>query len=190
MQNTEQIRPLTEVPDHGHGLLGRLAHSVLAEYAGMALPVPRLHLGQNTLPDPPFPMPAQVPFDDLSDEWREVGEDLHAFLELGARTIREQATPPASCYPQQVRLLQLMLRFDSIALVWEARLAGPDNGVSALVVDRKGNVLAGLIPADGTVAGIVVRADLIDPDDEVIGLLREVLDAQYAWTTSVFGISP
>jgi hypothetical protein len=208
MPNTDQIRPLTEVPDHGHGLLGRLAHSVLAEYAGLALAAPRLHLGQNTLPDPPFPMAAQVPFGDLTEGWREAGEDLGTFLELGARTLREQPTPDVSCYTQQVRLLQSVLRFDSIALAWQARLLGPADGVAAWVVDRAGNALAGLVLADDTVpaedtvqadgtvqaedraAGIVVSADLLNPDDQVIRLLRDVLDAQYAWTKAVFGISP
>ena len=35
----DQIRPLAGVPDHGFGLLGRLVHSVLAEYAGAPPPV-------------------------------------------------------------------------------------------------------------------------------------------------------
>jgi hypothetical protein len=196
MRNVDQIRPLSEEPDHGHGLLGQLAHSVLAEYAGVTLPTPRLHLGQNTLPDPPFPLAAQVPFGDLSEGWREAGEDLGAFLELGARTLREQPKPPVSCYTTQVRLLQMVLRFDSIALAWQPRRVGQAEGVAAWVVDRAGNALAGVMPADstvladGTVAGIEVSTDMLDPGDQIIPLLRAVLDAQYAWTTSVFGISP
>jgi hypothetical protein len=196
MGNQDQIRPLNEMPDHGHGPLGQLVHSVLAEYAGVALSMPGLHLGQNTMPDPPFPMTAQVPFGDLSEGWREAGEDLGAFLELGARTLRDQPKPHISCYTMQVRLLQYVLRFDSIALAWDARLVGQADGVAAWVVDRAGNTLAGLAPADaavladGTVPGITVRADLLDPDDQVIPLLRDLLDAQYEWTTSVFGISP
>lgn len=188
MPNSDQIRPLTEVPDHGHGLLGRLAHSVLAEYAGRALPVPQLHLGQNTLPDPPFPMAAQVPFDDLTAEWCESGADLCAFLELGVRTLRTQPTPDVSAYTYQVRLLQRLLRFDSIALAWE--LLQPAGGVAALVVDRAGSALAGWIPAGGTVADITVHNDVLEPDDQVIRLLSEVLQAQYTWTATVFGSGP
>jgi hypothetical protein len=52
----DHIRPAGRPSDHGFGPLGRLAHSVLAEYAGTAPPVPQLHLGQNTLPNPPFPI--------------------------------------------------------------------------------------------------------------------------------------
>ena len=190
MPNSEQIRPLTEVPDHGHGFLGKLAHSVLAEYAGQALPVPQLHLGQNTMPDPPFPMAAQVPFGDLTEGWREAGADLCAFLELGARTLREQPTPDVSAFTQQVRLLQRVLRFDSIALIWEARAIRPAASVAAWVVDRAGTALAGWIPADGTASDIAVRDDVFGPDDRVIRLLGEVLQAQYAWTTTVFGGDP
>ena len=80
MGTKDPIRPLAGSPDHGFGFLGRLMHSVLAEYAGTVPPVPYLHLGQNTLPNPPFPMPAQVPFGDLSEGWRECGEDLAMFL--------------------------------------------------------------------------------------------------------------
>lgn len=190
MQNTEKIRPLAQVPDHGHGFLGRLTHSVLAEYAGQSLRIPRLHLGQNTLPDPPFPMAAQVPFPDLSEGWREAGEDLYAFLELGARSLREQPTPDPSAYTQQVRLLQSVLRFDSIALAWDLRLLRPAAGLAAWVVDRAGAALAGWLPDGGTVTDIAVRDDVLDPDDHVVRLLRDLLHAQYTWTTTVFGISP
>ncbi len=90
-------------------------------------------------------MPAQVPFCDLSEGWRESGEDLHPFLELGVRSLREQPTPDVS-----------------------GRLG----------------------PAGGPEADITVRDDVLDPDNQAIRVLREVLDAQYGWTATVFGICP
>lgn len=219
MENTDQIRPLTDVPDHGLGLLGGLAHSVLTEYAGASLPVPRLHLGQNTLPDPPFPMAAQVPFGDLTQGWRECGENLASFLEAGARALRTQPTPDISAFNQCVRILQRVLRFDSIVMVWEGRLASHAGGAPnwpmaagtlagplagrhgpgdrdplpataamlALAVDRAGNALIGWVPDTGTRADIHVRGSAVTTQDRIAALLLDVLLAQYAWTSAVFG---
>jgi hypothetical protein len=215
MTNTDQIRPLTDVPDHGFGLLGGLAHSVLAEYTGTALPVPRLHLGQNTLPNPPFPMAAQVPFGDLTEGWLECGEDLTKFLEMGARALRAQPIPEISAYSQQVRILQRVLRFDAIAMVladqmiWSAesvahwalaadvlarRRDAPGSAVArptmvGCAVDRAGNALLGWFTADGTPAGIEITGG-VTTDDKIVTLLRDVLLAQYAWTSACFGEVP
>ena len=189
MANKDHIRPLAGVPDHGFGLLGRLAHCALAEYEGTALPVPHLHLGQNTLPNPPFPMAAMVPFGDLSEGWQECGEDLAMFLRAGARTLRNQPIPDVSAYSERIRTLQRILRFDSIAMVWHdpARVGF---SMVAVVVDRSGNALAGRIPAGGTSADIQVIGDPPSGDDVIIGLLRDVLLAQYEWTSTVFGLVP
>ena len=189
MANKDHIRPLAGVPDHGFGLLGRLAHCVLAEYAGTALPVPHLHLGQNTLPNPPFPMAAMVPFGDLSEGWQECGEDLAMFLKAGARTLRNQPVPDISSYSERIRTLQRVLRFDSIAMVWHDP-ARTTFSMVAVVVDRAGNALAGRIPADGTAADIQVIDNTPGGDDVVAGLLRDVLLAQYEWTSTVFGLVP
>jgi hypothetical protein len=189
MANKDHIRPLAGVPDHGFGLLGRLAHSVLAEYAGTAPPVPHLHLGQNTLPNPPFPMAAEVPFGDLSDGWQECGEDLAAFLRAGAQALRNQPIPDISAYSERIRTLQRVLRFDSIAMVWHdpARAAF---SMVAVVVDRAGNALAGRIPSGGTSADIEITEGEPPADDFIVGLLRDVLLAQYEWTAAVFGLVP
>ena len=189
MANKDHIRPLAGVPDHGFGLLGRLTHSALAEYAGTALPVPHLHLGQNTLPNPPFPMAAEVPFGDLSEGWQECGEDLVMFLRAGARALRNQPIPDISVYSERIRILQRVLRFDSIAMVWQ------DPGRAALsmiavAVDRAGNALIGRIPAGGTSADIEIIADEPPVDDIIVDLLRDVLLAQYEWTSTVFGLVP
>jgi hypothetical protein len=218
MENTEQIRLLAGVPNHGFGLLGGLAHSVLAEYEGVPLLAPRLHLGQNTLPDPPIPLPAQVPFGDLYRGWTECGRDLVSFLELGARTLRAQPTPDISRYGLQIRILQKMLRFDAIVMVWRGRMIRPASStanwslavaanaggadqrepdssagvpaVVAWVVDRTGNSLLGWFPADGTCADIEIIDDAVTAEDTIVALLREVLLAQYAWTSIVFRLVP
>jgi hypothetical protein len=187
MANKEEIRPLAGTPDHGFGFLGRLMHSVLAEYAGTAPLVPYLHLGQNTLPNPPFPMPAQVPFGDLSEGWRECGEDLPVFLQAGARALRTQPIPDVSAYSEQIRILQRVLRFDSIVMVWRDP-ALTTFSLVALAVDRAGHALAGRIPADGTAADIQVTDDEPAADDKIIALLRDVLQAQYEWTATAFGL--
>jgi len=189
MADKDQIRPLAGVPDHGFGLLGRLAHSALAEYAGAAPSVPHLHLGQNTLPNPPFPMAAEVPFGDLSEGWRECGEDLAEFLRAGARALRNQPIPDVSAYGEQIRILQRVLRFDSIAMVWH----DPDRAalsMVALAVDRAGNALAGRIPAGGTAADIEIVDGESPAGDMIAVLLRDVLLAQYEWTSKVFGLVP
>jgi hypothetical protein len=218
MQNTEQIRILAGVPNHGFGLLGGLAHSVLAEYAGVPLPAPRIHLGQNMLPDPPLPLPAHVPFGDLNEGWHESGKDLVAFLEAGARALRAQATPDVSRYSQQIRILQKVLRFDAIAMVWEGRMIRPANSMAnwslaidpitrqrdprepdsllavpavvTWVVDRAGDSLLGWLPAEGTCADIEIIGDAVTSEDRIVALLRDVLLAQYAWTSIVFGLVP
>jgi hypothetical protein len=216
MPNTDQIRPLTDVPDHGFGPLGGLAHSVLAEYNGLPLPAPRLYLGQNTLPDPPFPMAAQVAFGDLAAGWRESGEDLTTFLRTGARALRTQPKPEIYAFGQQARILQRALRFDSIALVLAGRMIWPvesaarwslaadvvaghrggnGSGVGwptrvACVVDRAGNALLGWRTSAEMRAGIEIVGEGMTTDDEVVALLRDVLLAQHAWTSAVFGRVP
>jgi hypothetical protein len=189
MANKDHIRPLAGVPDHGFGFLGRLAHSVLAEYADTALPVPHLHLGQNTLPNPPFPLAAEVPFGDLSEGWQECGEDLVMFLKAGARALRNQPIPDISVYSERIRILQRVLRFDSIAMIWcDPGLAA--FSMVALAVDRAGNTVTGRIPAGGTPADIEISDDEPLADDVIVALLRDVLLAQYEWTSAVFGLVP
>jgi hypothetical protein len=189
MGNKDHIRPLAGAPDHGFGLLGRLAHCVLAEYAGTAVPVPQLHLGQNTLPNPPFPMAAEVFFGDLSEGWQECGADLAAFLKAGALALRNQPIPDISAFSERIRTLQRILRFDSIALVWHdpARAAF---SMVVVAVDRAGNTLGGRIPAGGTSADIEIVGGEPPADDAIVDLLRDVLLAQYEWTTTVFGLVP
>lgn len=190
MEVVDQIHPLDGVPDHGFGPLGGLTHSVLTQYIGAALTVPHLHLGQNILPDPPFPLAAHVPMGNpLNEDWQECGAELDAFLRAGARELRNQPTPPISAYSQQIRILQWVLRFDAIAMVWrDPRLAG--FSMVALVVDRTGNCLAGRVPDGGDATDIEVVRGEPPADDGIAVLLHDVLLAQYEWTSAVFGVVP
>ena len=152
-------------------------------------PVPRLHLGQNTLPDPPFAMAAEVPFGDLTRGWRECHQSLVAFLQSGVMALRTQPIPDISTYSEQVRILQRVLRFDSIAMVW----CDPGRAMFSLValaVDRAGNALAGRLPSGGGLADIEVTDERSTADDLIVALLHEVLQAQYEWTTTAFGLVP
>jgi hypothetical protein len=190
MELSDQIRSLDGVPDHGFGPLGGLTHSVLTEYVGAAPTMPHLHLGHNILPNPPFPWASQVPMDNpLSVDWRECGADLDAFLRTGARELRSQPTPPISAYSPETRILQWVLRFDAIAMVWrDPRLAG--FSMVALVVDRAGNCLTGRVPHGGDASDIEVVRDEPPADDDIPVLLHDVLLAQYEWTSAVFGLIP
>jgi hypothetical protein len=206
MQDTDQIRPLADEPNHGFGLLGGLAHSLLAEYAGAVPAVPRLHLGQNTLPNPPFPMAARVPFGDLSQGWEACSQDLAGFLEAGARSLRTQPVPQASAFSQPVRILQRVLRFDSIAMAWPSQLtarvlaghrgatpAEPRPRVATVItvaVDRAGHTLYGWVPQAGGTADIELTGEGLTISDPIAALLLDVLLAQYEWTAKVFGPEP
>lgn len=188
MGNKDHIRPLVGAPDHGFGLLGRLMHSILAEYVGTQPPMPRLHLGQNTLPNPPFPLPAGISFGDLTEGWRECGQDIATFLRAGVDALRSQPIPDMSAYTEEIRLLQRVLRFDSIAMAWRDP-EHPAFSLVALAVDRAGNFLAGRVPDGGTEADIEVTGEAPDARDKAfLVLLHELLQAQYDWTTTAFGL--
>jgi hypothetical protein len=52
------------------GPLGQFAHAVTADYLGNPPGSPAFHIGYNTLPDPPYPMPSRVYHDlDTLDGW-------------------------------------------------------------------------------------------------------------------------
>jgi hypothetical protein len=205
MAHNDQIRPLADVPDHGFGLLGGLAHSALADYADVVPPVPRLHLGQNTLPNPPFPMAARVPFVELTESWDQCDGTLAAFLAVGARHLRNLPIPKASAYTQPARILQRVLRFDSIAIAWPSPSAldpcvadaGAEPGlglgmptVITVAVDRASNALYGWMPQAGPTAEIELTGEGLTASDPIVALLHDVLLAQYEWTCKVFGPVP
>jgi hypothetical protein len=180
------LRSIGQEPDHGHGRLGQFMHSVLAEYLAEPPSAPRLHLGQNTLPDPPFPLSSHIRYAIPDGAWDNCGRDLLVFLESGAHSMRDQPTPDGAAFSQEHRLMQRMLRMDSIAL---ARKADGVASVTAWATDRSGAALLGWAPVGAAATEIVVSDDL-SLDDPVIALLREILQAQYAWNTAVFGTGP
>jgi hypothetical protein len=188
MKNNEHIRPLAGIPDHGFGLLGSLGHSVLAEYADASPTAPCLHLGQNTLPDPPFPLPAGIPFGDLRLDWED-NRDLSAFLRTGIEVLRRQPIPDISAFTEEIRLLQRVLRFDSITMAWHDPKR-PASALVALATDRAGYLLAGQVPVGGTENDIELTAVQSARDEFLAGLLHELLQAQYTWTTTAFGLVP
>ena len=163
-------------------------HSILTEYFDTQTPMPHLHLGQNTLPNPPFPMSTEIYFGDFSEEWRERGQDIAAFLRAGVDALRSQPIPDISAFSEETRLLQRVLRFDSIVMAWRDA-EHPAFSLVALAVDRAGNFLAGRVPDSGTEADIEVTDEAPDARDKAfLVLLHELLQAQYDWTTTAFGL--
>ena len=134
MSSSDTLRSLDSTPDHGFGPLGRLAHGVLTEYAGRSLSVPRLHIGQNVLPDPPFPLTSHIPMPLPQAAWLQTGQDLTRFLTSVAASIRSQPVPPASAFSTQQRTMQRMLRIDAIALAWATRTVHPTAGVAEWIL--------------------------------------------------------
>jgi len=163
-------------------------HSILAEYVDIQPSMPHLHLGQNTLPNPPFPLPTGIYFGDLTEGWCECDQDIATFLREGVDALRRQPIPDISAFTEEIRLLQRVLRFDSIVMAWRDA-EHPAFSLVALAVDRAGNFLAGRVPDSGTEADIEVTEEAPDARDKAfLGLLHELLQAQYDWTTTTFGL--
>jgi hypothetical protein len=206
-------------PDHGLGLLGRFAHAVTANYLGGPPGSPAFHIGYNTLPDPPYPMPSRIWHDlDTLDGWLACGQDLHMFLEIGLESLRAQPVPDPASFDDQTRLIQYLMRTDAMALVWKAHMVQPTQSVAAwtltadllagravpgdlapdaseailvtVTVDRAGATLLAYVPCDGTEEDIIVAAATGSGVDDVALPLHDLLDAQYTWTTACFGTQP
>lgn len=215
MSNAGQFQTIAEVPDHGIGPLGGLAHGVLAECLGAPPAEPRLYLGHNTLPDPPFPLCGYIAFPVVPGAWRQCERDLLVFLASAAWSLRAQPRISAAAFSEQHQILNRMLRIDSIALVWHVRLTRPTEsatgwrltadalagkvgqeepgeaaGERALAVwalDRAGSAALMFAPTNGTADDIEYVKHLLDVCDPVAIHLADVLKAQYEWTAAVFG---
>ncbi|MEV5413010.1 hypothetical protein AB0K60_29765 [Thermopolyspora sp. NPDC052614] len=216
MSSPEQLRSLTDVPDHGLGPLGRLAHGVLTECLAAPPAAPRLYLGHNILPDPPFPLSGYIAFPAVDDAWRASGQDLSIFLTWAAESLRAQPRPSAASFGEQHQMLNRLLRIDAIALVWEVRVVVPtesmagwtlaadvlagrvgreeladaaaaEPALAVWTVDRAGSAVLMFAPPGGTADDIAYAGDLLDSSDPVVARLADVLDAQYEWTSAVFG---
>jgi hypothetical protein len=218
MSSTEQLQSLEGEPDLGLGPLGQLTHSVLRGYleADSQIVVPRLHLGQNTLPNPPFPMSSHLAFPDVPGAWEACGKNLLVFLEAGARSLRIQSIPPVSEFGEEHRMLRKLLRTDSIAMALRVRYVMPTESVEGWTatadalagrlslydldpevagdayvvwgVDRAGTAILMWAPAGSTEEDIGSLREFLKPEDPIVAHLMEVLDAQYTWTSKVFGI--
>lgn len=217
MPGSEKLTPLSLEPDHGLSQLGSLARSALAQYLRDPPAAPRLHLGLNTLPEPPLLMAARIRLAVPYDSWLRCGEDLLLFLEEAGSSLSCQQPSAASNFDQRTQLLQRLLRPDSVVLVWRARAiattesnagwvlaadltAGrhpdlPDldpaiarPALIAWAVDRAGLAIFAWALADAGEEDIFVGDEVLDPDDEIFRSLATILAAQYSWTAKTFGL--
>jgi hypothetical protein len=215
---SREIRGL-ESPDHWLGLLGRLAHAVTADYLGNPPASPAFHIGYNTLPDPPYPMPSRIRHDlDTLDGWLACGQDVHLFLEAGLRSLRAHPVADPASFDDQTRLVHYLLRTDAMALAWRARVVHPTQSVAAwtlaadllagragpgdltpdaseavivtVAVDRAGATLLAYASSTGTQDDILVAGTSGSAMDDVAVPLRDLLDAQHAWAIATFGTQP
>jgi hypothetical protein len=211
------IRPL-DSPDHGLGPLGQFAHAVTAGYLDEPPASPGIFIGHNTMPDPPYPMPARAEHFDTAEAWRTCGGDLYFFLESGLSALRAQPVPQASDFEEEIRRLQYLLRIDSMALAWRALSIDPASSVASWTlaadlfagratredltpdvatptlatwaVDRAGTALLAVAPFGGTEDDITVEEAPDPAPDRVPHLLSDILSQQYSWTMTVFGSQP
>lgn len=214
--NKQQLQPLHS-PDHGKGPLGQFAHAVIADYLSDPPEAPEIHLGYNTLPDPPYPLPSRIQHGtETLSGWLGCDQDLRSFLESGIRSMRAQPVPSRESFDTQVRMMQYLMRIDAMALVWKARVVDPTQSVGAwtlaadvlagradsddiasihsgemLIIwaaDRTGGALTAMALVGGTEHDVTVAE--ADAPDEIIGLVGGLLDAQHAWTLAAFGAEP
>ncbi|YCK34981.1 hypothetical protein ACNF49_13115 [Actinomadura sp. ATCC 39365] len=205
------LRSVNGLPHHGCGELGRVAHGALtgpSESAGW----PRLFLGYNTLPDPPFPLVGYLQY-ELAPPAGEL--DLPALLRTMADSMRAQPVPPETAFDESRRRVATAMRVDAMVVVAPAPALAPTEGqvawrppahregprrlstahrdgawepAAALAVDREGArvlLVAGRSAEGGRIGP---RQSAERPDTALAGLLGEVLDAQFAWTKAAFAL--
>jgi hypothetical protein len=206
MPDLDQIRLLPLEHGPAFTLLGQLAGATLTEYLHAPSAVPRLHLGLNTLPDPPLPIAAHVPLSIPEDRWRRCEEDLLAFLDGLVTWWSGQPPPRQSAFGPVVRTMPL-LRPDSIVLAWKASMIMAADGdasvilvrelmddgqtyvtnldpaivkpaLAAWAVDRGGFSVFAWARTDLAGSLVSVGDEVLDPDDEVFQLLAAILAAQ------------
>ncbi|MDP4502821.1 hypothetical protein [Nonomuraea turcica] len=201
------------LPDHGHGGLGRVAHGALTSLSGIE-DGPKLFLGYNTLPNPPFPLVGYLQ-NDLGPEAAAL--DPASLLRAAAGSMRAHPVPPKEAFAEGHRRVAAVMRVDAMVFVVSARAFAPQQSPSAralwanlvegyyrdgdaeacvdaretalaLGVDRQdGRVLlvAERGPSGGYAAPVRVEGK---PKGELFDLLGEVLDAQYVWTKAAFAL--
>ena len=215
MPDLDPLRLLPQERDHRTSLLGAVTGATLTEYLCELPAAPRLHLGLNTLPDPPLPITAHVPFAIQEDAWQRCGEDLLAFLNAGSRSLNGQPRPRTSAFSPPTQTLQRLMRPDSIVLVWKATVIAADDGDTSLIlvrelmegsqpdlnhldpaivrpglaawaVDRAGFAVFAWARTDSPGSPVTVGEEVLDPDDEVFRPLAAILAAQYGSTSGTF----
>ncbi|MBW8483675.1 hypothetical protein [Actinomadura parmotrematis] len=217
MSDQQTLRSAANAPDHGQGPLGQVAHAVLAEHLGGAPAEPALHICQNTLPDPPFPMPGFVRLAPGPGSWEAAAGDLGAFVHGLAGALRAAPVPPPGSYGLQEQRMQRMLRYDAAAVCFGAHAVEP--GSSAAADALAANLGEGLLhpgdlesspgarpitvvwAADRTGRGVIVYGPPGGAEeaftaagvgagsgDPVLAGLAEIARAQYDWTRAAFGL--
>ncbi|MEV0378708.1 hypothetical protein [Nonomuraea sp. NPDC050643] len=207
------LQSANTLPDHGAEGLGRVAHGALASLSD-ALHGPRLFLGYNTLPDPPFPLVGYLHY-DLDPRMAELGPAR--LLRIAADSMRAQPVPPKDAFDEGTRRMAAQMRVDAMVIVTWAKAFAPDQDESAralwanlaegyyrdgdaetcvdardaavaLAVDRAGAQL--LLMAEREPSGQYAAPVRIEgePYGELFGLLGEALDAQYGWTKAAFAL--
>ncbi|MUL44236.1 hypothetical protein FZ103_24260 [Streptomonospora sp. PA3] len=218
MDATGMLQSAESLPDHGQGRLGKIAHGALADAVtpGAAAEHPRLYVGYNTLPDPPFPMAGFLGNDAMRGAWRACGGELWTFLAEGARSLRESPVPQPGSVDERSRSLQRMMRVDAMVLVWSAHLITPEECeggralaaniaegylrpgdldaspaarpcVAAWAVDRAGTGLILWREDPAADGGAAPDCTPTSTRDPVVAGIAELLDAQYTWTATAFG---
>ncbi|NUP01592.1 MAG: hypothetical protein HOW71_00900 [Nonomuraea sp.] len=202
------LQSVNGLPDHGCGGLGRVAHGALT--APSDVPAwPRLFLGYNTLPDPPFPLVGYLQY-ELGPQAGEV--EPQVLLRMMAESMRAQPVPPKESFDESRQRVATAMRVDAMVVVVRARAMAPGENeaaralwanlaegyyregdaeacagaretVVALAVDRAGGRLT--LMAEQDAAPVLLPGEARGP---LFDLLGEVLDAQYTWTKAAFAL--
>lgn len=211
------LESVANLPDHGHGGLGQVAHGALTAHPPCDTLYPRLFLGYNTMPDPPFPMTGYLPWDTDPRVWAAVDDDPAAYLKLAAASLRAQPVPPRNSFDDARQRLAALMRVDALVLVTTGRLLVPqeneasrallanlaegfyrDGDAEACVGARESGVAVAVDRAGWKVALVAPRKDSGEYEAPFTGdgatagvlldLLADVLDAQYSWTRAAFAL--
>ena len=198
------LQPVSNLPDHGFGRLGQVAHGVLTASLDSPPAFPRLYLGYNTMPDPPIRVPCYLGFEADPSGWDVCGQDLLLYLRVAEASLRTQPIPPEASHSEAYRRVARITRVDAIVLLCRS---GGDDAVLTLALDRsrrsvvfwappwdERNVVAARPRQDALALALQragIREAFPDPPDaelqvldgaidtEVVRVLATILDAQY-----------
>ncbi|GAA4911437.1 hypothetical protein GCM10023334_010470 [Nonomuraea thailandensis] len=175
---------------------------------------PRLFLGYNTLPDPPFPLAG---FIEYEMDPRMAERDLASVLRFLAESFRAEPVPPEGTYDDAYRRSAAAMRVDAMVMVFSGRAFSPDQSPPARALlenlvegyyregdaeacagARRALVGLGVDRRNGRVILMAERGSEGEhalprrvgesPEGTLYDLLGELLDAQYRWTRAAFGV--